>query len=272
MKLSENDVKRFVMYPLLTGINIVLCIVLAIRLNIWRDEAFTLNTTGNGIRYAFLQAIGFESQPPLYFVILALIRLLSTGIVFARMLSVVFAVGTLFLTIPIIKRYLPTTDPLPVYAFFAINPFLIWSATEIRLYSMAIFMSALLILLFDMKLLSKTPKWIDVFVTAAAVIVAIYAHYFLAFYLVAFGLVLLLVKRERKTLIRFIVMCGMVIIAFIPMLFIVPDQLASVSSDITKMQLFNSLTYNISRIVEYVAFTSWAPPTIDRVLKILFLG
>ncbi len=272
MKLSYNDVKRFVMYALLTGINIVLCIVLAIRLNIWVDEAFTLNTTGNGIKYAFLQAIGFESQPPLYFVILALIRSLSTEIIFARMLSIVFAVGTLFLTVPIIKRYLPTTDPLPVYAFFAINPYLIWSATEIRLYSKAIFMSALLILLFDMKLLCKTPKWIDVIVIAAAAIVAIYTHYFLAFFLVAFGLVLIFVKEERISLIRFVIMCGVVVIAFIPMLFIVPEQLYSVSSDITKMKLFNSLTYNISRVVEYVVFTSWAPLTIDRVLKILFTG
>jgi hypothetical protein len=55
-------------------VNLSVTVPLAASLNIWEDEAFSLNTSGAGVGYAIRQALHFELQPPLYFVLLTLWR------------------------------------------------------------------------------------------------------------------------------------------------------------------------------------------------------
>src|SRR5581483_12335958 len=86
---------------------LVLTIPLAIVLNVWQDDAYTLFSTDRGLGYAFHQAIGFEQNAPLYFVVMTLWRHVDGGAVFARMFSVLCAASTEKLIPPIVERYAP---------------------------------------------------------------------------------------------------------------------------------------------------------------------
>jgi hypothetical protein len=88
---------------------------LAIALNVWIDEAFTLHTTGAGPMYDWRQTIAFEGQPALYFVLEAIWRTMSgTSIAFARVPSILFAASAVAVTITAIRRVAPRINPLTV--------------------------------------------------------------------------------------------------------------------------------------------------------------
>ena len=74
--------------PVLILLHLALTLFLAYRLNIWVDEAFSLHTSGRGVGYALHQALHFELQAPLYFVLLSAWRKIDSSIFFARLLSV----------------------------------------------------------------------------------------------------------------------------------------------------------------------------------------
>jgi hypothetical protein len=67
---------------------LVVTTFLAWRLNLWRDEMYSLHSTSGSPRFAFDQAIHFELQPPVYFVALALWRSIEASPFFARLFSV----------------------------------------------------------------------------------------------------------------------------------------------------------------------------------------
>ncbi len=69
------------------GANLLVTLPLAWLLNIWQDEAYTLQTTSNGVAYAFHQALSFEQNAPLYFVLISLWRSLGDGIFYLRLFS-----------------------------------------------------------------------------------------------------------------------------------------------------------------------------------------
>ena len=126
----------------------VLAGVLASVLNVWLDEAFSLESTGSGIATAFRRSITFEMQPPLYFTLLAAWRSIASGYVFARMLSVACTMGVLWIVARLWRRLRPDVHPGWVVAALAFHPFTIYAAVEIRLYALAMLLSALLLALY----------------------------------------------------------------------------------------------------------------------------
>ena len=93
------------------GINLAITLPLASLLNIWQDEAYTLETTSRGIGYAFAQAVGFEQNAPLYFVVISIWRHLGDGIFHLRLFSVACIAVTVLLTPAIARRYVPRSNP-----------------------------------------------------------------------------------------------------------------------------------------------------------------
>src|SRR5262249_37948098 len=119
-----------------------LTLVLGASLNVWHDEAFSLHTTDRGPLDAIRQAITFELQPPLYFLLLNLWRHLDSSVFCARLFSILCVALTLALMTRIASNLFPSIHPLWFGTFLAANQFVIWAAVEIRCYALVLCLSA----------------------------------------------------------------------------------------------------------------------------------
>ena len=182
------------------ALHLALALPLAYLLNIWMDEASSLYTTRNGLVYAFQNAAGNEEQAPLYFWILSLWRLIDGSIFFARLLSVLFSALSIWVFSNYISRFLGPRGTTIATAFFAFHPLLIWASLEIRVYSLLILLSLLLVKFFsdgflesDQRISSrKTLSRVLFLITA---IVALYTNYYLGFLLLALFVPLVALRR-----------------------------------------------------------------------------
>ena len=179
------------------AIQFVAMTALAAVLGTWQDEEYTLTTTAHGVGYAVHRAITYELQAPLYFAVLAALRTLDPSVFFARMFSVVAACLLTPLVARIALRICPEGDPRLVTAFVAFNPFVVYAAVEIRLYALAILVSAVLWLAFDRGYLSESNRRARV-AFALLAIAAAYLQYFLVFELAGFALALVVARRWRS--------------------------------------------------------------------------
>lgn len=210
-------------------LHLALVLPLAGILNVWIDEAYTLRSTEGGLEHAVKRALGFELQPPLYFVLLTLWRELDGSAMFARVFSIVCTTSTVLLSAGLARRYLPGVPPALVAAVVAFNPLTVYAAVEARFYALALLLSALLLLLFHDGYVARQPSSGKEFRYTATAVVALYTHYFLGFLLAAGGVALLVVRRG-VALRRYLV--GMVVTAvlFAPIAVITVRQLASVEA------------------------------------------
>ncbi len=198
-------------------LNLLICLILGANLNLSSDEAYAFHTTGSNLKYAFDQAINFELQPPLYFIMLWGWRSLKSSIFFARLLSIIFITITLTILPKISRRFLPEINPVWLVIFLAFNPFVIWAALEIRVYAFVLLLSALLLLFFFDGYLAEIPqhraRWWYILVA----ILALYTQYYLGFFLVA-NACALLVLRRWQTLRDYVIAMVPVGVCFSPML------------------------------------------------------
>ncbi len=212
-------------------VNMLICIPLAAKLNIWIDEAYTLDTTSRGVQYAIQQAIGFEEQAPFYFLLLSLWRTINGSIFFARLFSIASISLTIYLVSLISKKLFQDLHPGWLTATVALNPFIIWAAIEIRLYAFSILLSACLILLFLEAYWGETPqrkaRWLYILVAT----VSIYTHYFLGFLIIAQGATLLVSGRWRAVK-AFLLDMVVVSILFVPMVMALVNQILSVKDNV----------------------------------------
>lgn len=192
---------------------------LACTLNVWLDEAFSLETTGSGLGVAFRRAIDFEMQPPAYFTLLAGWRSLADGFAFARMLSVLCTASALVLTARLWRRLCPTVAPGWVVAVLAFHPFTIYAAIEIRLYALAMLLSVILLDLyfanyFDDGRASRSGR---AQFTAASV-AALWTQFYLGFLLATLGGVLVVRRRWRAVgaYLAAMVVAAVALVPFVP--------------------------------------------------------
>ena len=212
--------------------NLFLTLSLAIVLNIWFDEAYSLDTTSKTLEYAFSQAIGFEEQAPLYFVFLFLWRQIHDSIIWARLFSVGCVTAIVALTPHLSRLYLKGINPMWLTAIVAFNPFLIWMALEIRLYALSTLLATILLLLFHYAYLCESPKRVARLLYVGVALIGVYTHYFIGVLLIANG-VLVLTRPSLKTK-AFLTYLGDMIfvgLCFIPMALRVIRQLANVSDN-----------------------------------------
>ncbi len=216
---------------LIVCLNITITVPLAAILNIWIDEAYCLNTTGKSLQYAISQAINFELQPPLYFALLNIWRSVDDSIFWARMFSIIAIVLTIYLVALLAKRLVKTINPVWLVAIFSFNPFIIYQATEIRVYAFTILLSALLLLLFfDGYFSPKFQIKARVRYLILAVL-ALYTQYYLACLLIANGIVLLVLRRWQS-LKYYLLGMSLVAICCIPLLFYIFNQISGHTKDL----------------------------------------
>jgi hypothetical protein len=245
------------MAPLL-ALHLSLTLPLARLLNVWIDEASSLETSGQGLRRAVGQAISYELQAPLYFALLDLWRALDRSIFHARLFSALCVALTLVALVGVARRYLPAAHPGWVVAAVAFNPFAVWAATEIRVYALALLLSAALLLLFYDGYLagrSRRARWGH----AAVALLALYAYYYLGFLLLAQACALLALRRWRP-LRSFCALMAVVGAGFAPLLARVPGQARGYTSALAHAPTLGGGLRTLSwRLQEQLVPAAWEP-------------
>ncbi|HVF49565.1 MAG TPA: hypothetical protein VNA19_05735 [Pyrinomonadaceae bacterium] len=244
---------------LLTLLHLSITLPLAYTLNIWTDEAYTLDTTARDVAYALRQALDFELQAPLYFVLLNLWRTASESVFFARLFSVACIALMLRLVVPLSRRFLPGINPCWTLGAFALHPFVVWAAIEIRLYALALLLAATLLLLFYEAYLAEKSSRRARVLYALVALVALYTHYYLGFLLVANACALVALGRWRALRSYLFWMMG-VGVCFAPMLLIIKGQRATLTRDAAQTtSLLEAVKVLSWRFYDYVLPAGWTP-------------
>lgn len=221
---------RFCVAPL-----VHLCVVLPLawHLNIWADEGSTLYTTRNGLFEAFQNTFRDEKQAPLYFLLLSVWRELSGSVFFARLFSVICSFFAVIVLTRLVRRLWNERTALLAGFFFALHPFLIHVALEIRVYALMILLSLVLTDLFFRRWPETVPpegprsaERPGRILFIAVAIVALYTNYYLGFLLAGLWVVLL-VRRRRKAAVTYLLdMCVVGAVAVLPLLWVIRMQYA----------------------------------------------
>lgn len=226
--MLSNFAKIGLHLAIVLAIQALVTSLLAVVLGTWIDEEYTLATTARGIGYAFHRAIDYELQAPFYFVVLAALRTLSHAVVFARAISVAFALGFTYAMAQVARTIAPRRPAWVFAAIVALNPFTIFVALEIRLYALALVLSALAWLAFDRGFFSGDCRRARVaFVTVA--IVSLYTQYFIGLELAGFAIGLVVLGRWRA-LRDYCISGAIAALAFVPMLVILRKQIGEAFS------------------------------------------
>lgn len=210
-------------------LHLALAVPLAYALNVWLDEAWTMQTTAHGPRFAWTHALSDERQAPLYFVLASLVQSAGGELFAVRLLSVAFSLGTIALIPSLVKRYAPNVPAWAVTLIIALHPYLVWASLEARPYALVILLSALLLRFFYDGYLSDAPQSQAQLFYCACAVCALYTNYYLGFLLFAGACSLAALRRGRMAC-RYVVQMIAVGVVFAPLVVAVKQQMA-VNSD-----------------------------------------
>ncbi|MDE2572986.1 MAG: glycosyltransferase family 39 protein [bacterium] len=227
-------------------VQLALTIPLSFILNINQEDAYTLHSTAYGAAYALHEAIFFEQNAPLYFVAMALWRVLGQSHMVASLFSVICAAITVLMVPRLMDRYMPGVRRSWVLFAFALNPFVIAMAVEIRLYALLMLLSALLLITFFDAFLAQRPSRRALAVYGALCAASLYTEYYMLFLILAQG-VLLCGLRYWEGLRRYVITQVLVALAFLPMMIVIPWQMANFRGSFTYP---NSLLASIKILAE----------------------
>lgn len=218
LKLDEKKLLFLLLF-----LHLVIALPLAYYLNVWVDEASTLNSTGQGFSHALSAAFRDENQSPLYFLLLSLWRMLNGSIFWTRIFSVICSLLAIWISFGVAKRFLPDKAQKFVLAIFALHPFLFWASTESRGYSLSVLLTALLLKYFYDSYLEEKSSAVSQIIYIVVCITALYTNYFLGFFLVA-NFCALLALRKFKPAAFYLGAMVVVGIVFLPLFLMLAQQ------------------------------------------------
>ncbi|MEP6903182.1 MAG: glycosyltransferase family 39 protein [Actinomycetota bacterium] len=214
-------------------LHLLIVLPLAYVLNIWADEASTLYTTEHGLFQTFQNVFADEKQAPLYFWLLSLWREINHSIFFARIFSIVCSVLAIKFFYDLARKLFDEKAAIFITTFFALHPFLIWASLEIRVYSLVVLLSVLLLKLFLDGYLSeenisregvKAPRKMPIFYVLTAII-ALYTNYYLGFLLIGCFAALVVMRKQKKAR-QFFLQMLFVGLAILPLMWEIKQQFA----------------------------------------------
>jgi hypothetical protein len=251
-RLLELDDRTAVRAAMLGAMIVVLIgLPLSAALNIWLDEAFTLHSTGAGPLVAWAQAITFDGQPPLYFVLESLWRELNeTSVVFARVPSMLFAAAAVAIIVLAVHRVTPRIPSFVVALVTAINPIVIWAATEMRLYALVLLVGAVLTWTFVEGFLveGRTLRWRAWYAIFA--IVGLYTQYYIGFIFVAHAITILALRRHKMW--SFLGVMAIVALAFMPFIPVAIMHVTSSGDFVTHTTFTHAVHAMLDTVLIYV--------------------
>jgi hypothetical protein len=248
--------------PAIIALDVCALLWLSAHLNMWIDEAYTLHTTSGGLAYALRQSLFWELQPPLYFLVLTLLRSISVSIFLARFFSIACTAAMLWVAAGISRRLFPAQHPAWLVAALAINPFVVDVAVEIRVYAMVMLLSALLFYLFLAGYVDNGSRWQRIAFVAVALI-ALYTQYYLGFLLPAFAVALVALRRWPA--LRAYAL-GMVVVgaAALPILFVIKHQIAANSANFAVKASAAAGILHVSKILGAAVLSVDMFPSVSR--------
>ena len=227
----------------------VILIYLCNKMNIWEDEAYSLITTSKGLAGVIRDSYHFEGQPPVYFILLSLWRLIYPGVFFSRLLSFLFIVFSAFIFYRIIQLVSDKEASKWLVTIFLLNPFTIWAILEIRGYSLIIFLSTLSIYFFIRYVIDNRKDHFCYFLFIC--LIGLYTQYFFAFLIAAIALTYLIFRGWRAffTLCLYLIP---VIILFLPNLYYLYGNLAMAHSDNPDYSMMQRITLPFNSVQNIV--------------------
>jgi uncharacterized membrane protein len=237
-----------------------LVILLSLYLNLWVDEFYSLESSNGDWNYVLSRALFFEMRPPLYFLLLKVWRSINSSFFFARLLSILLIGGSIWLFAGASKRYLKNLHPAITTAIIAFNPLTIYTAIEIRVYALEIFITILLTIFFIKGFVTNENKASARWCYFVISVVALYTDYFLGFLLFGNGCALLALRRW-KHLSQYLGLMALAGIFFVPMLPVLKKQmmLFSVVTDSldTNVGIRQGLVFIYRRFIDYLLPKDW---------------
>jgi len=260
--------ERFFLFAIL-GAHVALTVWLSAVLNIWVDEAYTLHTTSLSVGDTARQALTWEVQPPLYFVLINLWRHLGSGIFFVRLFSVIAVAVGVYIAGLVASSYVSERSRLWVMAAVAFNPFVIASAIEARVYGLVFLWSALLMWLFYFGYMREGRMVASRMGFAIVAALALYTQYYTGFLLLGFAAALVVQRRWRN----FAVFVGSMVlvgISFIPVALYVRSEIATnVISFGNSSGFFTNLIHAAQILTLDVLSADWAGTTARHVMYLI---
>lgn len=237
---------------LIIAAHLLLTIPLGACLNIWLDEAYTLDTTGKSLEYALHQSLYFELQAPLYFILLYLVRAVNASVACARMFSVASVAAGLYVTGLLSRRYLRGIHPGWAVACAAFNPFIIRIATDMRLYGFTFLLVSLLLLTLHEGYLRDAPSRKARILHVILAIAVLYTQYYTGFLLAAIGAALL-VTRRWNALWQYLMGMAVVAICLLPLVGVLRNQVsAHVGGEPIQEALADRIFFAYKRFLQYM--------------------
>lgn len=239
--------------------NAAMTIPLARALNIWMDEAYTVHTTAGPLAHVIGQALNFELQPPLYFAVLSVWRRIDPSFFFSRMFSTACVWAALWTVACLWRRVAPRLSAAWVLCAVALNPFTISAAVEMRVYALAILLSALMLLFFiDGYVRQEHPRRSNALYILVCVL-AVYTQYYLSFLMVA-GACVLLWRRQYRTLRTYLQHVLVVAILCVPLAIALTRQLHAVQMNGTPNALLETNVRLTAAALVYFVFPGVGVP------------
>lgn len=184
------------------------------------DEAQSLFQTQRDIP-GMLNLVAQDVHVPGYHTLLHFWQLLfGQDIYVARIMSLVFFVGTIIMTY-VLATYALGRRRIGLFAAFlvTISPFMNWYGSEARMYTMLAFMTVLHIFFFVKIMKQKgTTRWIWWTITG---ILGVYTHYFFLFVLLTELITVIVLRknfRGQKALRKIIIAGGIIVASLVPWL------------------------------------------------------
>jgi hypothetical protein len=239
------------------------------KINISEDETYTLNTTSRNLAGVIDQSYNFEFQLPGYFVLLSFWRLISSGILFAKLFSILsIAVATIYIY-KLSNLFKQKKASLWIVIIFLLNPFSVWAALEIRLYAFAILLSTVIIYTFYLYVFKNRKKALYLFLICA--LIGVYTQYFFVFLVFVLAVTTIFIKGWKY----FLKICLYLIpvaILFLPNLIFLPNQLKMQEAhgnshfDFTKIVAVLHSPQSLALAINYIP-----PAWLNRIIRSLFL-
>jgi len=260
--------ERFFLIAIL-GAHLALTVWLSAVLNIWVDEAYTLHTTSLSVGDTARQALTWEVQPPLYFVLINFWRQLGSGIFFVRLFSVIAVAVGVYIAGLVASGYVSERSRFWVMAVVAFNPFVIASAIEARVYGLVFLWSALLMWLFYLGYMHEGRSVLARVGFAVVAALALYTQYYTGFLLLGFAAALVFQRRWRD----FAVFVGSMVLvgtSFIPVAVYVRSEIATNSINFANPSGFvGNLIHVVQILVLDLLPVDWAGTTARHVMYLI---
>jgi hypothetical protein len=191
--------------------------------SLWIDEAYSFYSAHRTLMETWHHAIHFETQPPLYFMVLNLwLRLGPPSVHWMRTLSTLAAIGCM--------AFLWATRPghtgrrgVPAPVLAMVTATVVWAAAEVRPYALSLFFSAWTMYFF-VRIMDRQDdrSWLDATLYAIGAYAGLITFYYTGFLLAGQWIAAALLQRGRRWL---TVALTVVAFSFVPWLTVVHDQL-----------------------------------------------